>query len=391
MTLVKIGDVCNFQGGTQPPKNEWKSEPVPGYVRMLQIRDFTQGKDKHIEFVKDGKKLNKCKADDILIGRYGASVGKILTGLEGAYNVAIIKTVPDESKIHKRYLYYFLLNPRFKNFITNIGGRAAQQGFNKEDISDYRLFLPPLPDQLHIADLLSKAENLIAQRKESIRLLNEYLKSTFFNFFDNPVTNRNSYKEVKLGDLTTFLTSGGRGWGKYYSKTGERFIRSLDVQMNNIFFEDAAFVIPPDNQEANRTKVEPFDVLLTITGSKIGRVAMVPENFGTAYISQHVALIRTNGINPLYLSYYLSDINCGQYLIKKSFYGQTKPGLNFKQIESFDILVPPIELQTQFAQIVKKTEALKIQYQQSLQELEHLYGSLSQKAFRGELVAKETA
>ena len=131
MSLIKIGEVFNFQGGTQPPKNEWKSEPMPGYVRMLQIRDFTQGKDKHIEFVKDDKKLNKCKADDILIGRYGASVGKILTGLEGAYNVAIIKTIPDESKIHKRYLYYFLLNPRFQNFIRNIGGRAAQQGFNK--------------------------------------------------------------------------------------------------------------------------------------------------------------------------------------------------------------------------------------------------------------------
>jgi type I restriction enzyme S subunit len=155
--------------------------------------------------------------------------------------------------------------------------------------------------------------------------------------------------------------------------------------MNYISNEDAAFVTPPNNQEANRTKVQDLDILLTITGSKIGRVAMVPKHFGTAYVSQHVAIIRTRDINPLYLSYYLSDINCGQYLIQKSFYGQTKPGLNFKQIENFEILIPPIALQTKFAQIVEKTETLKTQYQQSLRELENLYGSLSQKAFRGEL------
>ncbi|MFM7853182.1 MAG: restriction endonuclease subunit S, partial [Flammeovirgaceae bacterium] len=93
----------------------------------------------------------------------------------------------------------------------------------------------------------------------------------------------------------------------------------------------------------------------------------------------------------LTITYYLSDSNCGQYLIQKSFYGQTKPGLNFKQIENFEILIPPIELQTRFVQIVEKKRALKTQYQQSLQELENLYGSLSQKAFKGELAVKQLA
>ena len=289
------------------------------------------------------------------------------------------------NELAQGYLDYQLLF--LNNQIYSLSRGTAQRNLN---VSAFRNLILQYPDsidqQLHIANILSKAENLIAHRKESIALLDEFLKSTFLVFFDNPVTNRAKLKVVKLKELITFLTSGGRGWGEYYSKNGERFIRSLDVQMNYISTEDAAYVIPPNNQEANRTKVKPHDILLTITGSKIGRVAMVPKDFGIAYVSQHVAIIRTKDINPLYLSYYLGDINCGQYLIQKSFYGQTKPGLNFKQIENFDIILPPISLQTQFAQIVEKTEALKTQYQCSLQELENLYGSLSQKAFKGELV-----
>ena len=84
-TYRKLGEVCDFEGGSQPPKSEWINQPLQGYVRMLQIRDFTKSRESQIEYVKKSKKLRLCKADDILIGRYGASVGKILTGLDGAY------------------------------------------------------------------------------------------------------------------------------------------------------------------------------------------------------------------------------------------------------------------------------------------------------------------
>ena len=103
-TYKKLGEVCDFEGGSQPPKSEWINHPQDGYVRMLQIRDFTKSRNAEIEYVKITKKLRICKSDDILIGRYGASVGKILTGLAGAYNVAIIKSIPDEEVIRKDFI-----------------------------------------------------------------------------------------------------------------------------------------------------------------------------------------------------------------------------------------------------------------------------------------------
>ena len=88
---------------------------------------------------------------------------------------------------------------------------------------------------------------------------------------------------------------------------GARFIRSLDVRMNSISDEDAVFVKPPNGAEADRTRVNPDDVLLTITGSRIGRVAPVPERLKGAFISQHVAILRLKpGILPEFLSMFLS-------------------------------------------------------------------------------------
>ena len=74
MIRYKLTDICEFQGGSQPPKNEWIKVPRNGYIRMLQIRDFTQNIDK-IEYVKISNNIKTCEENDILIARYGASIG----------------------------------------------------------------------------------------------------------------------------------------------------------------------------------------------------------------------------------------------------------------------------------------------------------------------------
>ena len=79
----KLGKICKFEGGTQPPKSNFIFEPKEGYVRLLQIRDFKS--DKFVTYIPDTVKLKKCADDDLMIGRYGASVGQILTGKSGAY------------------------------------------------------------------------------------------------------------------------------------------------------------------------------------------------------------------------------------------------------------------------------------------------------------------
>jgi type I restriction enzyme S subunit len=118
--------------------------------------------------------------------------------------------------------------------------------------------------------------------------------------------------------------------------------------MNRVIQSDPQYVQPPDNAEAKRTRVLDGDVLLTITGSRIGRVAPASSEDSGAFISQHVAIIRVDNTKllPSFVSFFLSMPGGGQEQIKKSQYGQTKPGLNFEQIQKFSI--PMLSLDEQF-------------------------------------------
>ncbi len=289
---------------------------------------------------------------------------------------------PDE-RCHKPYLYWYLRGLAETDGFRTVG--STRTSLNISALRETEIPLPPLKDQQRIAAILDQADELRRKRQRAIDRLNQLGQAIFHEMFgDNPDSPE---RAIELGNLLNFVTSGGRGWSKFYAETGTRFIRSLDVQMNFIGSDDIAFVDAPNNAEAKRTAVQAGDVLLTITGSKIGRVAPVPQNFGPAFISQHVAILRLDKarILPEFLSYYLSLPNGGQLQIAKNQYGQTKPGLNFDQISRF--LVPDISIkqQAEFVATIRQIEIVENQGVEALSKVDNLFQSLQHRAFLGEL------
>ena len=178
--IKKLGEICDFQGGSQPPKEEWIDEPREGYVRMLQIRDFTQSRSFDIEYVKESNRLKYCNEDDVLLGRYGASVGKVLTGLAGAYNVAIMKTMPNKDLLNKSYFKYFLESPSFQVFLQQACTmRAAQAGFSKEDVQDFTIPVPPREEQERIVEILDREFERIDALKANAEQNLQHAKDLF--------------------------------------------------------------------------------------------------------------------------------------------------------------------------------------------------------------------
>ena len=138
--VAKLSELMTFQGGSQPPANEFVSTPDEGYVRLVQIRDFYT--DSHITYVPDTSKLRRFTRDDVMIARYGSSggaatkgkdsLGRICRGLCGAYNVALVRVDPHVPI--REYLYYLLQSPTFQDAIRGMGARSVQSGFRKEDL-----------------------------------------------------------------------------------------------------------------------------------------------------------------------------------------------------------------------------------------------------------------
>ncbi len=260
-------------------------------------------------------------------------------------------------------------------------------------MEDLKIPVINISDQIQIANILSKAENLISQRKESIALLDEFLKSSFLEmFYTNPETV--NWNEVKFEELAD-KKKGSMRTGPFgssllhgeFTESGDVKVLGIDNVVTNRFdWKRTRWITFEKFQELKRYQVYPNDVLISIMAT-LGRTAVVPTDIPICINSKHLAAITLDkGIaNPYFVAYAFHSHPLIVRQMSNNVKGAIMDGLNLTIIRRIKLKLPPVELQTQFAQIVEKTEALKTQYLQSLGELENLYGSLSQQAFKGEL------
>lgn len=199
---------------------------------------------------------------------------------------------------------------------------------------------------------------------------------------------------VSLDELVCLVTSGSRGWAKYYSNEGPLFIRAQNINSDWLDLEDAAHVSPPASAEGARTQVEAADLLITITGANVTKSAWVTGDIGEAFVSQHVALVRPvlPDLAP-YLYLWVISRKHGRRKLESDAYGAGKPGLNLTQIREMPVAMPPLAEQHEIVRRVEALFALADSIQQRVQtatkQAEALTQSILARAFRGELVPTE--
>ncbi len=161
-TWIRHNSIFEIFGGSQPPKDKFIGYPKEGYIRLYQIRDYGPKPEPVYIPIKDAHKVTV--KGDILLARYGASVGKVFFAEDGAYNVAMAKVekLYVNDHIDKMYLYTFYKSSLYQSLVLN-NSRSAQAGFNKEDLNSLLIPLPPLEEQIRIVEKINSFEPLIAQ------------------------------------------------------------------------------------------------------------------------------------------------------------------------------------------------------------------------------------
>lgn len=177
--FVSLADAMDISGGAQPPASTFKEKLEPGYVRFVQIRDFET--DAHLTYIKREDKWRYCTEEDVLIARYGASVGRVCRGVAGAYNVALVKVVPKAGE--REYLYHLLRSDFFQGPIAAMSGRSAQAGFNKGDLAAIQVPLPSRAEQRRIASFLDAFERRIALLRNTNATLESIAQALFKSWF----------------------------------------------------------------------------------------------------------------------------------------------------------------------------------------------------------------
>lgn len=375
----RLGDFVDLISGFAFKSSQFGNK---GELPLIRIRDLADGKSTTF-YSGEYEAKYVVNNGDILVSMDGEFRVNTWSGGKALLNQRVCKLVPKQG-LNPRFLMHFL--PKDLKRIEDQTPFVTVKHLSSKSIRSITIPLPPLEEQVRIAAILDKAEAIRRKREEAMNLADDLTTSTFRKTIGAACGKTANIGDVALGAHIEFLTSGSRGWAKYYTKSGPRFIRSNDVRMNRLDFSDPVHVDPPQGAERNRTRVRAGDVLLTITGSRIGRVSWVPEGIGEAYISQHVAIIRLGDrFLPEFVSFFLSDRSLGQLQIRKLQYGQTKPGLNLDQIRNFQVPQISPSAQQDILKSLSKIRSISEDYQNALNSCDNLFNSISQRAFRGEL------
>ena len=444
----RFGKILDVQGGSQPPKSQFIYDPKEGYVQLLQIRDF--GERSVPTFVREDAISKTCVEDDVLIARYGASLGRIVTGKAGAYNVALAKVIYDKNLFYNRYLFYLLQTPFFQTPIHMIS-RSAQNGFNKGDLSDILLPVARFQEQQQIVAEIEKQftrleagvaglrrvqanlkryraavlkaacegklvpteaelarqegrvyetgaqllERILTERRQKWNAKQKYKKPT--------ITEKKNLEELPDGwiwataeQICEFITKGTTPHAdKLHSGSGEvqflkvynlTFTGRLDHQYKPVFVDRKTH-----DGELARSKVKSGDVLINIVGPPLGQVCIVPDDVSEANINQAIARFSSlDVVFNRFLSTAFQSEAVMSWAIRRAKTTAGQANLTLEVCRDLPVPLPPFgEQQRIVAEVDRRlsvVEELEASVSANHQRATRLRRSILQKAFSGSLV-----
>lgn len=341
---VKLEDVCERGTSTlrqSDVKRKNGTYPVYGATGFIGNVDFFHQEKPYVAVVKDG-----------------AGIGRTMLLPGKSSVIGTMQYLLPKRNVLPEYLCYAV---RYMHLEKYYSGATIPHIYFR----DYKeeLFNLDRPEkQAEIVDILYKVEKIITARRRQLTELDNLIKARFVEMFGDPVTNPMGWYVCELSKYILFLTSGSRDWAKYFKDSGEYFITIKNVKNCRITLDNVQHIIPPNNAEAKRTKVQKDDLLISITAD-LGRTGVVTKEIADygGYINQHLTCIRLNqdAVRPLYVAYYIeSDAGKKQFRSKNQ--SAVKAGLNFNSINTLQLMVPPIELQDIFIAFVEQVDKSKL-------------------------------
>jgi type I restriction enzyme S subunit len=350
------------------------------------------------------------EAGDILFGKLRPYLAKVWLAETRGEAVGDFHVMRASPTTQGRYAIYQLLTREFISVVDSSTFGAKMPRASWEYMGNLPLVCPPLQEQLAIAAFLdretAKIDALIAEQQRLIELLTEKRQAVISHAVTkglNPnVPMRDSGIEW-LGEVPAhwdvmplkrdieFLTSGSRGWAEHYAESGALFIRIGNLTRDGIRLDlsDIQRVDIPDGTEGARTKVQPGDVLFSIT-AYLGSVAVIPDSMEDAYVSQHIALARLGRryFVPEWVGYVtLSTV--GKTHLETQGYGGTKIQLSLDDVANLLIPAPSINEQAAIVRFIEnelaKLERLLIQAQSAIELLKERRTALISAAVTGKI------
>ncbi|MBU5429708.1 restriction endonuclease subunit S [Kineothrix sp. MSJ-39] len=382
---VKLGDIFEISSGGTPSKScpEYYGGDVP-WVKTGDLKsEYIYGVADFI--TEDGLRNSSAKMyeeDTVLMAMYGATIGATSILKISACTNQACAAFRRNDKVIPEYLYYFLKSQKEKFVKDGVGG--AQPNISAGYLKKVEMELLLIKEQRIVVDILDKITNIINRRNQELIALDELIKARFVEMFGNPVINEKRWRQKSLGEITTKIGSGAtpKGGKGAYQEEGITLIRSMNVHNGLFEYRELAHISDEQAAKLDNVAIEENDVLLNITGASVARSCVVPNKILPARVNQHVCIIRCKEyINPVFLNKLLIDDNYQDLLWSVAGAGATREAITKQQVESLQIIMPPVELQNEFMRFCNQVDKSKVAVQKALDETQLLFDSLMQQYF----------
>ena len=415
-SLSEIADLQTLQSLIKGIAQHCIKESTSGntYVKLGDICQITTGKlDANAQVDNGIYPFFTCAAEPIRCHGYSFDCRAIL--LAGNGDINNISRYNGKFEAYQRtyvvkiaeplcfdYIFYWF---KYRWFDFNKGKMfgTAIPYIRLGNLQEFPTPIPPLAEQQRIVDRIESLFAKLDEAKEKAQAVVDSFETRkaaiLHKAFTGELTAKwrrthglslDTWKEVAADSLFEYVTSGSRGWAKYYDESGAVFIRmgNLDHGTIELDFSDIQHVKLPNKAEGQRSRIRKNDILISITAD-VGMVGLVRNDDFEGYINQHIALARpVMSESAEFIAWYLvSDIGLKQMQEKQR--GATKVGLSLNDIRALQLKIPLIEEQNEILKVIKMWIGKEQQSQEAaeavLDQIDLMKKSILARAFRGEL------
>jgi type I restriction enzyme S subunit len=379
----------------EPLESDARVSFVPMAAVAAETASITNGEERR--YCEVSKGYTPFIAGDLLVAKITPCFenGKIaqaaLTHRVGFGSTEFHVVRPHPQKADARYLLHFLRQDRIRREgERKMTGSAGQRRVPEHFLAELEIPLPSLPEQRRIAEVLDRAEGLRGKRRAALAQLDELTQAIFLDMFGDPVMNPKGWPEsATLGEVAEIVSGITKGRKLNGQRTREvPYLAVVNVQDRALNLS-VIKRIEATEEEIQRYQLRRNDLLLTEGGDpdKLGRGTLWNEELPKCIHQNHVFRVRltSSGLDPLFLNWLVGSQRGKRYFLRSAKQTTGIASINMTQLRGFPLLLPPLQLQQEFARRVAAVEKLKAAHRASLAEIDALFALLQHRAFRGKL------
>jgi type I restriction enzyme S subunit len=384
-----LGSVVDVSAGHPAPNAaEFADEGIP-FVRAGSLERLLNGGslaecEKMPEDAARKNRLRLFPKDTVVFAKSGmsATLGRVYRLSEPAYVVSHLAALVPTGDYDPGYLTYWLRRNPPSHLIKD----PAYPSIRISAIEEVQVPDVPLKEQRHVAAILDKANGIRRKRDKSLAMARALLNSVFLEFFGDPIKNQKCFEVAQLGELVE--ASRGISYGIVqrgrHVEGGIPVVRISNIVENIFCGSEVVYTDLAISNKYKRTILKGGELLLSIRGT-VGRVAMAPASAAGWNVSREVAVIPLKKLYSAEYIHTLMMMPSAQYFMSGNVKGVAQRGINLSDVRKLPVPIPPNDRLIAFLEIYKCLRQHVINLEHLFSHSDEAFGSLSQRAFRGEL------